>query len=303
MLGSTPTVAPSPATYFDAVRPALRGDVVFGNLEGTLTDQTGGKCGAGSSACYAFRVPPTFAPALRRAGFTVMSDANNHAFDFGAAGLADTVRALSRAGIAHSGRPGEITVLHAGAFRVAVVGFAPYSNTAPLDDPAAARALVRRAGAHADIVIVAMHAGAEGVAAQHLTGTTETYYGENRGDPEAFAHMAVDAGADLVLGSGPHVLRGMELYRGRLIAYSLGNFAGYHNFTTEGALGISCILHATLGVDGRFLRGRIGSVRLVAAGRPVPDPSGAAATLVATLSRADLGARGVRVGPGGVIRR
>jgi poly-gamma-glutamate capsule biosynthesis protein CapA/YwtB (metallophosphatase superfamily) len=135
----------------------------------------------------------------------------------------------------------------------------------------------------------------------HLTGGDEVYLGEDRGNPEAFAHMAVDVGADLVLGSGPHVLRGIEIYRGRLIAYSLGNFAGYHNFSLEGVLGESAVLHVTLAADGHFRSGRIVSVRLVGAGRPVPDSSGAAATLVAQLSRADLGVRGIRVGPGGVL--
>ena len=84
--------------------------------------------------------------------------------------------------------------------------------------------------------------------------------------------MAVRAGADLVLGSGPHVLRGIEIYRGRLIAYSLGNFCGYHNFSLEGVLGETVVLHATLAADGGFRAGRLASVRMVEAGRPVPDP-------------------------------
>ena len=101
--------------------------------------------------------------------------------------------------------------------------------------------------------------------------------------------MAVRAGADLVLGSGPHVLRGMEIYRGRLIAYSLGNFSGFHNFATEGVLGASAVLHVTLDPDGAFRSGRIASVRLVEAGQPVPDPSGEGARIIAQLSREDLG--------------
>src|SRR6201999_4561055 len=111
----------------------------------------------------------------------------------------------------------------------------------------------------------------------------------------------VRAGADLVLGSGPHVLRGMEIYRGRLIAYSLGNFSGFHNFTTEGVLGASAVLHVTVDKDGAFRSGRIASVRLVEAGQPVLDPSGEGADLIRTLSREDLGADAVRVGGGGRI--
>jgi hypothetical protein len=302
MLGTTPTLPPSPDTYLARMRSALTGDVVFGNLEGTLTDATASKCGAPSTSCFAFRVPPGFAGALHAAGFTIMSNANNHSYDFGQAGEDQTVHALHRAGIAQTGLAGEITVLRVKDFRIAFVGFAPYPNTGPLNDLPAARRIIRKAARRADLVVCAIHSGAEGTSALHLTGGEEIYLGEDRGNPEAFAHMAVDAGADLVLGSGPHVLRGMEVYHGRLVAYSLGNFAGYHNFSLEGVLGESAVLHVTLAADGHFRSGRIVSARLVGAGQPVPDPSGAAAALVGQLSRADLGARGVRIGPGGIIQ-
>lgn len=301
MLGSTPELPPSPSTYLAAMRADLRADIVFGNLEGTLTDATASKCRPKAKDCFAFRAPPGFAADLRTAGFTVMNNANNHSYDFGAAGRTDTVRALSAAGIAQTGLPGQITVVHAGGMRVAMLGFAPYANTASLLDLAAARALIERAGAMADLVVVAIHAGAEGTGAQHVTGAEESYAGEDRGDAEAFAHMAVDAGADLVLGSGPHVLRGMEIYRRRLIAYSLGNFAGYHNFGLDGVLADSAVLHVRLSAKGAFRSGRITSVRLVDAGMPEPDPAGTGARLIAELSRADLGSGAIRVTPAGRI--
>src|SRR5204863_2221734 len=125
----------------------------------------------------------------------------------------------------------------------------------------AARRLIRKAARRADLVVCAIHAGAEGTSAVHVTGAEELYLGEDRGNAEAFAHMAVDAGADLVLGSGPHVLRGMEFYRDRLIAYSMGNFAGYHDFALDGVLADSAILRLTLAADGAFRRGRVRSVR------------------------------------------
>jgi poly-gamma-glutamate capsule biosynthesis protein CapA/YwtB (metallophosphatase superfamily) len=301
MLGSTPTLPPSPATYFAGVRDELRGDIVFGNLEGTLTDVAASKCAPKAKHCFAFRAPPEYARDLRLAGFTVMNNANNHSYDFGPAGQADTVRALHAAGIAQTGLPGEITLVHAGGLRVAMLGFAPYSDTASLLDLRAARALIERADRLADIVVVAIHAGAEGTGAMHVTGGEESYVGEDRGDAEAFAHTAVDAGADLVLGSGPHVLRGMELYRHRLIAYSLGNFAGYHNFALDGALADSAILRVRLSARGAFLSGRVHSVLLVGAGMPASDPTGAGAQLVAQLSHDDLGSRAVSVTPGGRI--
>jgi poly-gamma-glutamate capsule biosynthesis protein CapA/YwtB (metallophosphatase superfamily) len=151
------------------------------------------------------------------------------------------------------------------------------------------------------MVVVAIHAGAEGTGAMHMTGAEESYVGEDRGDPEAFAHMAVDAGADLVLGSGPHVLRGMEFYRHRLIAYSLGNFAGYHNFGLDGVLADSAILHVRLAATGAFVSGRVSSVRLEDAGMPVPDPAGAGARLISELSRSDLGADAAAISAAGRI--
>lgn len=303
MLGNTPELPANPGSYLDRVKGQLTGDVVFGNLEGTLTDVSDSpKCGGGpSGTCYAFRTPPSYARYLAADGFTVMNNANNHSYDYGQAGLEGTIAALHRAGIAQDGLPGEVTVVKAGGEKVAFVGFAPYAQTASLLDLPAARTLIRRAARRAQIVVVAIHAGAEGTDAQHVTGEEEHYLGEDRGNPEAFAKMAVRAGADLVLGSGPHVLRGMEIYRDRLIAYSLGNFSGFHNFATSGVLGASAVLHATLEPDGSFRSGRIASVRLVEAGRPVPDPSGEGAALVRELSREDLGKAAVRVGGSGRI--
>ena len=300
MLGMTPTLPPDPTHYFDAVKRELRGDVVFGNLEGTLTDVSESpKCGTGSSECFAFRAPPEFSQALAAAGFTVVSNANNHSYDYGQAGEDETVAALDRAGIAHTGQPDEIAFVKAAGRRIAFVGFAPYSNTALLTDLPAARALIQGAVGLADIVVVAFHAGAEGTDAQHVTGAEETYLGEDRGNPEEFAHMAIDAGADLILGSGPHVLRGMEVYRDRLVAYSLGNFSGYENFSLDGALGESVVLHATLAGDGSFRSGRLASVLLAGEGQPVPDPEGGGAALVDALSGEDFGPSAVSVGAHG----
>src|SRR6202008_341257 len=86
MLGNTPELPPEPATYLDPVEGGLKGDVVFGNLEGTLTEVgESPKCqGAEPGQCYAFRAPPEYARYLAGAGFTLMSNANNHSYDFGA---------------------------------------------------------------------------------------------------------------------------------------------------------------------------------------------------------------------------
>ena len=283
------------ASYFAGVRSSLRGGVVLGNLEGTLTERGLSKCGAGSQSCFAFRAPPSYGRLLKRAGFNVLNLANNHGFDYGPVGQRDTVATLDRLGLRHTGRPGEFAMLDAGGVRVAVVGFAPYPWAQSLTDLRAARALVRRADASADLVVVTMHAGAEGRDANRVRPGSEYFLGENRGDVMAFAHAVVDAGADLVVGHGPHVLRGMEWYRGRLVAYSLGNFLGCRTLSTSGILALSGILRVTLRGDGGWVGGDLVPLRLAGCGVPERDPVEATHGFVRELSRKDFGRRGVRV--------
>jgi Bacterial capsule synthesis protein PGA_cap len=130
----------------------------------------------------------------------------------------------------------------------------------------------------------------------------EFAFGEHRGSLRRFAHRAVDAGADLVLGSGPHVLRGMERYRNRLIAYSLGNLSGWHNFATGGVLSYSALLTVELSPRGRPERGRILSLRLDGTGVPHRDPSDGAERLMKRLSRSDFGDRGAWLVRRGEVR-
>jgi poly-gamma-glutamate capsule biosynthesis protein CapA/YwtB (metallophosphatase superfamily) len=302
MLGNTPDLPSSPGTYFRAVKPALThgAQIVFGNLEGTLTTATGSKCGnAASGNCFAFRNPPDYARSFRQAGFTILNDANNHSFDFGAAGQAQTVRAIHAAGLVQTGLPGQITRVRVAGTSVAFVAFAPYNYTPSLLDLPAARTLIERAAGQAQLVVVYMHAGAEGSGADHETGRDEPYLGEDRGNPEAFAHMAIDAGASLVIASGPHVLRGLQFYRGHLIAYSLGNFAGYGNFSIHGDLALSAILRVRLASSGRLEQARLYPTQFSGQGRPVPG--GGAIAFTARLSAEDFGASAARIRSSGVI--
>jgi len=282
------------AALFSSVRRDLAAQVVVGNLEGTLTLGGPAKCGSVLVVtCYAFRSPPRYARNLRRAGFTVMNQANNHANDFGAVGQGSTRTALRGVGIAETGLAGQFATVRVNGIRVAILGFAPYTWANRSDLLADVRAMVRRAAARADVVVVNVHAGAEGRGAQHVHPGTEYYLGENRGDVVAFSQTAIDAGADLVVGSGPHVLRGMAFYHHRLIAFSMGNFVGYRGFGLGGVLSESGILRVTLTSDGAFDAGRFISVGLDGLG--VPSPGGSSRATVATLSRQDFGARAARV--------
>jgi hypothetical protein len=282
--------------------PTLRdADLTLGNLEGTLSTGGTSKCGdAGNTAtCFAFQAPPATAFGLRRLGFDLVNQANNHAQDFGAAGHAQTLDALRRAGLRSTGDPGQITYLTVGGVRVAFAGFAPYANTANLLDIPAAQALVREAARHARLVVVIIHAGAEGADQTHTPLGTQYFLGEDRGDPRAFAHAVIRAGASVVLGSGPHVIRGIQRYRGHLIAYSLGNFVGYRTLGGGGVLDDSGILRVALDpVAGTVVAGRWIPITLHT-GIPRRATGDGDVGLVAALSRADFPHGHFTMQPGG----
>jgi poly-gamma-glutamate capsule biosynthesis protein CapA/YwtB (metallophosphatase superfamily) len=223
-------------------------------------------------ACFVFRSPTRYATYLRDAGFRVMSLANNHAQDFGDVGRASSMQALDAVGIRHSGRDGDIAEWTTRGRRFALVAFAPNVGSHQLNDLARAREIVTSLSASHDIVIVSFHGGAEGDGASKLPFAHELYAGEDRGDVVEFAHAVVDAGADLVLGSGPHVMRAVELYRDRLIAYSLGNFATYYGISVNGIRGTSGVLTARVADDGKFIDARFTPTVQIRPGGPQPDP-------------------------------
>lgn len=287
-----------------SVAPLFQGaDVAFLNLEGTLADGLPStKCRPDSAVCYAFRTPTRYTAALQAAGIDVVSNANNHAMDLGPAGLASTLAALDRAGIAHASRTGDIAWLEQDGLRIAVVAAHSGScclNINRIDEVQAAIAL---ADQEADLVLFSFHGGAEGEGARHVPGEVEIAWGEQRGDVRALARAAVDAGADLVLGHGPHVLRAMEVYRGRLIAYSLGNFLGYRQFGNVGHLGISAALEVELAANGVLRSARLHPLALDRDAVPHPDPQRLAIGSVQSLSDADFPDTGVQILPDGRLQ-
>ncbi|HSN91149.1 MAG TPA: CapA family protein [Anaeromyxobacteraceae bacterium] len=309
MLGSTfPEGALLPPDdgrgLLDEVAPLLSAaDVAFGNLEGPLLD--GGaseKCARSRPGrCYAFRVPTRYGVHLREAGFNLLSLANNHAGDFGDAGRASTRAVLERHGIRYAGAPGEVARLEVRGLRVAMVAFSTSAGTNDLRDLEGARQAVEAAAAGADIVVVSVHGGAEGREHEHVPAGGETFLGEDRGDLRAFARTVVEAGADLVLGHGPHVVRGMEVIRGRLVAYSLGNFATWGGMNLSGPNGLTLVLEVRLAPDGAFLSGRIHPARQVKPGGPRLDPTGEVIGRIRLLSREDFGPSAVVVSDDGAI--
>lgn len=255
-----------------------------------------------------FRVPRPDAlwKYLKAAGFDVMSVANNHAGDFGEVGRISTQKVLDEQGIKYAGSlqpPATIAYLDVKGKRVGFVAFGHNNGMPSINDLAGARSLVVEASKNADMVIVSFHGGAEGTDKQHVPNSSEIFLGENRGNLPAFTHTVIDAGADLVLGHGPHVMRGLEIYKDRLIAYSLGNFATYGWFQLAGETAMSMILETTLDAEGRFISGKINSVKLEGRGIPVLETTGASTRLVRSLSTADFGQNAPKIADDGTMMR
>jgi hypothetical protein len=220
-----------------------------------------------------------------------MSLANNHSGDFREAGREASMATLTRYGIAYAGldidgaRTATLTL--ASGLRVGVLAVSPNWGTISINEPERAAVIVRQLTADHDIVLVSFHGGAEGGEMTHVPREMEVFYGEDRGDVYAFAHAMIDAGADVVLGHGPHVPRAVEVYRGRFIAYSLGNFWTYGRFNLTGLAGIAPVVDLTLAPDGQLLEARIHSIHQEGWGVPRIDDSGAAAHAVAELTAED----------------
>jgi len=312
-----------------AARPALVGDLVVGNFEGVLADTgTSEKCermraqedrprpprkrqrqladtASARPGCYAFRTPTALAPRLVDAGFTHLNLANNHANDYGPAGRASTERILDSLGLRRYGPLGRIaidTVRRGDSLTtVGLIGFATYPYAYDLLDIGRSAAVVDSIRPLVDLLIVTFHGGSEGVRALHVPETAESLGREPRGDLRRWARAVIDAGADAVVGHGPHVLRGIEFYRDRPVAYSLGNFVTYRGFNLEGPLGVTGVLQLEFAPDQRLRRARL--VPMVQRPRegPAPDPAGAALDLVRSLSTDDFGGTAAQVSEYGEI--
>ena len=289
--------------FLTAVTPVIAAaDIAIGNLEGVLVDggEPGKKC-SNPAACYLFRSPTRYAEHYRNAGFDAISLANNHARDFSEEGRSSSMDALWAAGIAHSGREGTTAILRSGDIVVAFLAFAVTKNSNMLLDYELAFDMIAAHAEEHDIVIVSFHGGAEGADVTHIPFAEEEYYDEPRGDVVWFARGAVDAGADLVVGHGPHVVRGMERYKERLIAYSLGNFATYYGISVAGIKGIAPILSVTLDGNGKFIAGQITSTVQLRPAGPSIDEKQRALNLLRGLSIDDFGDPGLRFLPDGKL--
>lgn len=290
---------------FDAALQDLRlADVTMGNLEGTLLDSGNPahyKMHLKSKA-YLFRMPSYYSGVLKNAGFNVLSLANNHIGDFGEKGRASTMHILDSVKIQHGGQlMHPSTVFTIKGVKYGFCSFAPNSQTLPILDLPNVKLIIADLKSRCDIVIVSFHGGAEGIGAEHVNGKMESFVGEKRGNVRAFAHTAIDAGADMVLGNGPHVSRGMELYRNRLVSYSLGNFCTYKCVSVEGVCGLSSLLKVYINKKGEFLTGRLIAFKQTHANGLLRDSTNKVISRIKFLTGADFPQSGLIIADDGLI--
>lgn len=281
-------------------------DLTFGNLEGTLLDEGGTpkRC-KDPSVCYAFRSPEKYVEHYKNAGFDLLSLANNHSGDFGPYGRTRTKEILREANIGFAGLAGtdESVIIERNGTKFGMAAFAPNVGTCDIRQISKAQAIVRKLAEEVDVVIVSFHGGAEGASNQHVPKKTETYYGENRGDVHQFAHAVIDAGADIVFGHGPHVTRAMELYKDRLIAYSLGNFCTYGRFNLKGPAGFAPILKVYVDAEGKFVQGELIPTFQQKTHGPKIDPANQAINKVIELTKQDFPNTPLHISPEGFLTK
>lgn len=198
-------------------------DLAFANLESPVTR---GRAIANSE--MSFRTDPEVIPELARAGFDVVSLANNHTPNWGESGIRDTMRYLATSSIAFAGAGTSSAAyapvyVNARGLRIAIIAQNDTDVVPPeycagrsrvgtaCFDLAALASSTRAARSQADLVVFTMHAGVE-------------YATSSSARQRTFARAAIDAGADVVIGHHPHVIQNEEVYKGKPIFYSLGNF-------------------------------------------------------------------------------
>ena len=249
-------------------------DITFGNLEGVIMSEnipTTKNCND-PKKCYAFKMPDHYAKYFSDAGFNLLSIANNHINDFGEKGIENTVQLLKKENIKFAGTHSyPIAEFNVNGWKIGFCAFSPNRGTISINKTEEAISLVKSLKQKVDILIVSFHGGGEGKKFEQITNKNEYYLGENRGNPYQFSRNMIDAGADIVFGHGPHVTRAIDVYKGKLITYSLGNFATYGRFDLRDERGISPIIKFKINKKGNVLSGNIISVKQVGEGIPVKD--------------------------------
>lgn len=292
---------------FDQVSSILKqADATFGNLEGNFLDSGGNlKKRNAKDAFFIFRMPEKLARNLKHAGYNALSIANNHTNDLGETGRVSTRKTLKNLGLAFAGHTNgaEGILFEEKGIRYGFCAFSYSPKTPSIFDLDAARNLIASLRPECDILVVSFHGGAEGLSFKHIPFKDEIYMEQPRGNVVQFAHTCIDAGADLVFGHGPHVLRAIELYKNHLIAYSLGNFCTPYRINLKEAMGLAPILVAELDQKGRFMNGTIHSYTQQPGTGPIKDEENQAAKEIRQLTLADFPTTELTISETGFIER
>jgi hypothetical protein len=293
-------------SLFSAIDSLLRGDMVVGNFEGVLSDSgESTKCAPKSTRCYAFATPTYLTPRLQEAGFTHLNLANNHANDYGVDARRHTEATIRSLGMTPYGPLDMVAitpVVKDGKYMlVGLVGFTTYPHSYNLLNLAASDTIVRAVRPLVDVLIVTFHGGLEGAKAVRVPDGPELLGKEPRGNLRKWTRAMIDAGADAVVGHGPHVLRGVEFHAGRPIFYSLGNFVTYRGFNLDGPLGLTTILQLDLDPQGGYQSARMPSLHQLPQAGAAPDSSSAAIKLLRRITRLDFPESGATFADDGTV--
>ena len=288
--------------FVSAMAYLKRADLAIGNLEGTLCDD-GETRKQQSKVSYAFRTPTYYADRLKEAGFAYMCLANNHVYDFGKHGVESTCANLASRGIAYSGLSElpESVVLNRNGHKVGICSFGYNHYTLRHLNLKLVRRVITRLASSCDLVVVTFHGGGEGKAFSRIPFGPETFCGEQRGDLRIFAHFCIDAGADIIVGHGPHVPRAMELYKRHLIAYSLGNFCTPFGVSISGVSGYAPLLEVKTDAMGRLGEAYVRSFIQRKGCGPVVDPDCHALNEIRKLTLQDFPESGLRFHANGQV--
>jgi len=284
----------SPEDGHELLKPVqsilMNADLTFGNLEGVLLNGKGRvkRC-SNPAVCYAFKSPEHYAKYFVNVGFDVLSVANNHVNDFGAAGKKATARVLTKNGLHFAGlKSHPFSLFEKNGVKYGFMAVSPNTGTIRINNYENAVKIVKHLDSLADVVIVSFHGGGEGIKHKHITKRKEIFLREDRGNPYEFARLVIDAGADIVFGHGPHVVRAVDVYKDRFIIYSLGNFATYARFSLSGAKGYAPILKVFVTPTGKFKYARIFAFKQTGEGGPMPDSTFGAIKEIQMLTKKDL---------------
>lgn len=255
-------------------------DLVLGNLEGAITNEQTSRKPFIPGRSYSFRFPVDTAAVLKAANFHLISIANNHSNDYGANGFADTQKYLSAEGIAYTGLSGSYEILQVKGTRVGLIALSHYPKYNNVNDLAATAKLVSKVRAQSDLVVLYYQLGGEGEKAVFLTNSAEVFLGEQRGNARKFAAAMIDAGAGVLIGHGPHVIRAAECIKGVPVLHSVGNFVSTGGLSTRRLSSVSLLPELLFDAQAQFRAIRVIPVVFDAERLPALDTSGRAVHLI-----------------------